>query len=140
MLETLIDLYETAYLNDVKVECYPLEATEAMSIMDDDGDCYIALNPKKLQNEQDEVVRLAHDLGHCMTGTFYNRFSSLNNISQKEHRADAWAIRKVLPFSKLTGALECGITETWMLAEYFELPEWFIQKAVVLYENDLLYI
>lgn len=132
---TLIELYETAYLNDIEVYNFEMNKAEATSIMDDDGNCYIALNPYKLKSVPDEMVKLAHDLGHCMTGSFYNRYSKLNNISQKEYRADRWAIQHLIPYYEFESALKNGYTEPWELAEYFSLPEEFVRRAIKYYKK-----
>lgn len=82
-MTVLAEMYETAYLNDIVVDCVKLHKTASLSLMDDDGDCFIALDPYRLGSEQNEVLQIAHELGHCMTGSFYNRYSSLNCISQE---------------------------------------------------------
>lgn len=132
----LIDLYDTAYLNDITVVSFHMNQAEALSVMTEDGDCYIALDADQLKSETDEIVKLAHDLGHCMTGSFYNRYSKFNSISQKEYRADKWAVHKLLPFYKLQEAFENGIVEVWELAEYFEVTEDFIETALLVYRNE----
>ena len=135
-MAVLIDVYDTAYLNDIDVVSFQMEQTEALSVMDDEGNCYIALDPRKLKSESDEIVKLAHDLGHCMTGAFYNRYSNLNNIHQKEYRANKWAVHKLIPFKKLQEAFSNGIVERWELAEYFEVTEDFIDAVIKVYQNE----
>lgn len=132
----LAELYETAYLNDITVMSFEMNEAEALSVMTENEDCYIALDPHKLKSVADETVKLAHDLGHCMTGAFYNRYSKFNSISQKEYRADKWAVHKLLPFYKLQEAFENGIVEVWKLAEYFEVTEDFIETALLVYRNE----
>lgn len=132
----LIDLYDTAYLNDITVVSFHINQAEALSIMDDDGDCFIALDPHRLGNERNEVVQIAHELGHCMTGSFYNRYSSLNCISQKEYRANKWAVHKLVPFAELQRAFSEGVVERWELAERFDVTEDFIETAVQVYRNE----
>ena len=41
-MAVLIDVYDTAYLNDIDVVSFQMEQTEALSVMDDEGNCYIA--------------------------------------------------------------------------------------------------
>lgn len=135
-MAVLIDLYDTAYLNDIAVVSFSMNQAEALSVMDDEGNCYIALDSKKLKSETDEIVKLAHDLGHCITGAFYNRYSKLDSISQKEYRANKWAVHKIIPFHKLQEAFDQGIIEKWELAEYFEVTEDFIETALLVYRNE----
>ena len=65
-----------------------------------------------------------------MTGSFYNRYSSLNCISQKEYRADKWAVHKLIPFSELQRAFSEGVVDRWELAERFAVTEAFMETAL----------
>ncbi len=135
-MTVLAEMYETAYLNDIVVDCVKLHKTDSLSLMDDDGDCFIAIDPYRLGNEQNEILQIAHELGHCMTGSFYNRYSSLNCISQKEYRAKKWAVHKLVPFAELQRAFSEGVVERWELAERFEVTKEFIETAVGVYQNE----
>lgn len=55
----------------------------------------ILLDADKLLTQTDKVLTLAHELGHFMTGSFYNSRTAGAIIEQCERRADAWA-RNVL--------------------------------------------
>lgn len=72
----------------------------------------------------------AHELGHCMTGSFYNLYSPYDLRSKHEYKANKWAIKKVLPFRALLCAAQSGCRERYEFAEYFGVSESFIQKAV----------
>lgn len=135
-MTVLAEMYETAYLNDIVVDCVKLHKTASLSLMDDDGDCFIALDPYRLGSEQNEVLQIAHELGHCMTGSFYNRYSSLNCISQKEYRADKWAVHKLIPFAELQRAFSEGVVDRWELAERFAVTEAFIETALHVYRRE----
>lgn len=135
-MTVLAEMYETAYLNDIVVDCVKLHKTDSLSLMDDDGDCFIALDPHRLGNERNEVVQIAHELGHCLTGSFYNRYSSLNCISQKEYRANKWAVHKLFPLAELQEAFSEGVVERWALAERFDVTEEFVETAVQVYRNE----
>ena len=86
----------------------------------------------------EEKVKLAHELGHCETGSFYNRWAMLDVRQKHENRADKWAIRKLVPESDLDRALRDGHTELWDLAEQFGVTEDFMQKAVWYYRHGNL--
>lgn len=139
-MSTLTELYEAAYLNDVIVDCIQLNKANSLSLMDNSGDCFIALDPFRLKSERTEIVQVAHELGHCMTGAFYNRYSKLDNISQKEYRANKWAVHKLIPFQKLQEAFDQGKIEKWELAEHFEVTEDFIDTVVQVYQNEGLLV
>ena len=133
--DPLLRLYGLAEQAGIPVECFPLPQTTSLSIMDEGGNCYIAIDPMELESTADETCKLAHELGHCMTGSFYNRSSPCDLIARHEVRADRWAIRRLLPRHKLERAYRRGIVECWQLAEYFGLPERFIRQAIEYYRT-----
>ena len=125
---TLYELYNIADENNVDVYHYPLAPIKSLSVPNTIG---IDINQIETLSEEKEC--LAHELGHCMTGSFY-RVNTLETRGRMEERANRWAYKKVLPLSELREARRCGITEMWELAEYFELPEAFIKKALCYYK------
>lgn len=76
---------------------------------------------------------LAHEIGHCATGCTHRTSSPLDLLAKHEYKANRWAIERYLPFDALREAIQEGYTETWDLAEYFDVPENFIQKAIRYY-------
>ena len=78
-------------------------------------------------------MHLAHELGHCETGSFYNVYSSLDVREKQEKRADLWAVRRLVPEEEFINVIVSGTVEIWELAEYF-VTEDFIRKAVEIYK------
>lgn len=76
---------------------------------------------------------LAHELGHCATGCTHKVSSPLDLIEKHEYKANRWAIERYIPFDELCAAIKQGYAERWKLAEYFDLPEPFIQKSLDYY-------
>lgn len=134
---TLNSLYRIAEQHNIPVECFQMQQEAAISYMDENGNCYIGMDPMQLENTADEKVKLAHDLGHCVTGSFYNRYSTLDLRGKHEYIANGWAYRKLLPFEKLQQALEDGILNSYELAEYFEVPQNFIEAAWEYYTESV---
>lgn len=130
---TLAKLYQIAEEKDIEVDCFELRKREALSVMDDNGACFIAIDPYKLSSQQDERMKLAHELGHCITGSFYNQYAAVDCRQRHENRADKWAIQRMITECDLQSAVDLGITEPWELAEHFDLPEDFIRKAIHYY-------
>lgn len=97
----------------------------------------IAVNRRARGTEREEKACLAHELGHCETGSFYNVASPLALRSRQEGRADRWAIRTLIPLEELIAAIRAGNRELWQLADYFEVPCDFMQKAINFYEDSL---
>ena len=134
----LMALYRLAEQEDIPVDCFELRTREALSIMDGDGSCHIAINPLSLTDSVDEKIKLAHELGHCMTGSFYNLHAALDGRKRHENRADKWAIQRLVPKEELDAAVEAGYTDVWTLADYFGVSVEFMRKAMWWYANGNL--
>lgn len=130
----LFDLYLFAEQQNIEVIDYPLQSVPSMSFMDDDGTCYVGMGESVSDGAALEQVHLAHELGHCATGGFYNRYSPHDVRQKHERKADKWAIRQLIPESELLEAVAAGITELWDLADLFDVPIGFMEKAVCLYK------
>lgn len=130
----LLELYQLADAEHIPVYSFDLPQTHSLSLMNDDGSCAVAIDPFGLNSAKDEKIRLAHELGHCVTGSFYNRYSDFDIKAKSEYKADKWAIKKLIPKDELQAAFEQGYTEPWNLAEYFNVTEGFIIKAVNFYQ------
>ena len=100
--------------------------------------CAIMMDPSKLQAEAEQRQTLAHELGHCVTGSFYNRYAKLDLRQKHENRADKWAIEQLIPADALAQAVASGHTELWGLAEYFGVTEAFMKKALCWYHHGNL--
>ena len=128
----LSDLYEIAEQDAVRVEAFRLDSVRSVSVQDADGNCFIGIDPMSLESVSEEKVKLAHELGHCETGSFYNRSSPFDIREKHEQTANRWAVKKLVPKSELVPLLKKGY-ERWELAEHFEVTEDFITLAIRMY-------
>lgn len=126
----LLDLYRYADDAAVTVDGFALQKREALALRMPDGACCVAIDPLRLTSTADEKTKLAHELGHCATGSFYNRWAARDVRQMHENRADKWAIERLVPRSELETAVAAGHTELWDLAELFGVTEPFMRKAV----------
>lgn len=138
-MKDIVELYQEMDNHNIILEAFSLHTEKSISLMDEHGNCYIGIDFRKICSLSDEKVILAHEVGHCRTGSFYNRYSVLNDIEQKEHRANIWAVKKIIPFEELEQAFQNGIVEIWELAEHFDVPESFILKTLQVYEEMGIY-
>ena len=134
----LITLYRRAEQLHIPVYHVPLPKVGSLSCMDEAGRCAIGLDLPHRRTRNELRVRFAHELGHCVTGSFYNRHSPADLRQLHENRADKYAVRTLIPQSALDEAVEQGYTEPWDLADYFGVDEDFLKKAVCLYTHGNL--
>ncbi|MBE6733381.1 MAG: ImmA/IrrE family metallo-endopeptidase [Ruminococcaceae bacterium] len=127
----LNDLYAFAEQHDIDVDCMKLKTMQCVTLSLDGSNCII-IDPFQLKSSIDEMVKLAHEIGHCVTGSFYNEYSPLDIRAKHEHRADKWAIKKLIPEDELKNALAFCINR-YELSEHFGVSEDFMQKALDLY-------
>ena len=132
-MNALQEFYHIAKEQNIVVDHFALSKREALSFMDLDGECFIAIDPRRISGEIDERNKLAHELGHCITGSFYNQYSDYDCRQYHENRADKWAIRHLVPVEELDQAVADGCCEIWDLAERFGVTEQFMRKAVCYY-------
>ncbi len=131
-------LYTIAKKQNIEVLSYPLPHNGSMSLMQPSGACYIGIDPSVRDGDVKERVHLSHELGHCITGSFYNIYAAVDSRQRHENRADKWAIAQLIPVDALDKAVAEGYTELWELAERFGVTESFIKKAVCYYVHGNL--
>lgn len=130
---SLNDLYEIAKEKDITVTDTDCPECKAISLLSPSGKCYIGMDYNAIKTEQEERLCLAHDIGHCETGAFYNPYSSQNVISQQEFRANKKALDYLVPRKELESVMADGQMEIWELCEYFDVNIKFIQLAFWVY-------
>lgn len=135
---TVAGLYEIARENQITIDNYIMRSERGAFSVCLDGECYIALDPFRLKSTADEKAKLAHELGHCMTGAFYTEYSGLATRRHQEIKADKWAINKTIPRAELYAAYKRGYTQPWEVADYFDVPEDFARKAMIYYRDNSL--
>ena len=123
-------LYALARQQNIEVLSFPLPETGSMSLPLEDGRCVIGMDEGVRDGGVQERVHLVHELGHCVTGSFYNIHAALDCRQRHENRANKWAVNLLIPVEALDEAVAMGCTEVWQLAEHFGVTEDFIRKAV----------
>ncbi len=132
------DLYDLAKQQNIEVIPFPVPENGSMSIMLEDGGCFIGMDESVRDGDVQERVHLVHELGHCVTGSFYNIHASIDCRQRHENRADKWAITTLIDLEELDDAVAEGCTEVWELAERFGVTEEFIRKALCYYVHGNL--
>ena len=132
------DLYQEAKDADIPILILDIPKTGSMCMQSESGRCYIGMDYGVLPEESVRRVHLAHELGHCKTGAFYNRWAARDVRKKHENRADKWAVKKLIPVDELDQAVADGHTELWDLADHFGVTEEFMRKAVCWYTHGNL--
>ena len=126
-------LYALAEQQNIEVIPFPLPFNGSMSVQQEDGTCCIGIDSSVQANAIQERTHMGHELGHCITGSFYSIHTAMDCRQRHENRADKWAIQALIPVDVLDDAIAHGYTEIWDLAEYFGVTEDFMRKAVCYY-------
>ena len=71
-----------------------------------------------------------HELGHAATGALHKVDSPYELVERSEYRANRWSAEHYLTEARFREAFALGFTEHWQLAEYFELPQKDVEKAL----------
>lgn len=125
-------IYTFAEKNGIEIDNVHLCKLKALSLPN-----AIAIDESKMDNCRELRTCLIHEIGHCITGSFYNVNSKFDSRLKKEYIANVWAIENYIPFDELISVLRHGITELWAVAEFFNVTEEFMQKAFRYYEHKL---
>lgn len=131
-------LYDLARQQNIDVLTHPLPQTGSLSVMLESGRCFVGLDRSVCDGATQERVHLSHELGHCVTGSFYNIYAAVECRQRHENRADKWAISTLIPVEDLDEAVAQGCTEIWELAERFQVTEEFMRKTVCYYVHGNL--
>jgi hypothetical protein len=128
------DLYKIAEEACIPVVCVTMASQlECFAVLLPEDGVVIAMDPEKVHGQGDEKYKLAHELGHSLTGAFYSSATPMDEKGRAEQRADRWAIECLLPFPALEEAVASGRTQLYDLAEFFQLPQAFLEKAIAYY-------
>lgn len=129
------DLYNLAESNGHEIMSFPIKYASAFAVEDSIGRCHIAMSDELTGPTR--MVQLAHELGHCEYGGFYNYHSPYELRSRCENRADRWAFLKTLPLHEIQDAIQDGNDNLWDLADHFNVTPEFMQKALKFYIEQL---
>ena len=128
------ELYTLAEEHHHEVISCRLRESPAFSVEDQNG-CHIALSDQLTETE--EKTKLAHELGHCEYGGFYNYHSRFDIRQKAENKANKWSFIHVLPLTEIYQALQSGCRNIYELADYFRVEESFMHDALLFYADQI---
>ena len=129
-------LYRLAETNNIPIDEHCPEQLISMSVRLPGGQKIIGISKGCENRRYTRLERIAHEMGHCMTDAFYEGYSPFEICAKEEKRADRWAVSKLVPFRSLCHAVKSGHRELWELADYFDVSEQFIEKAITVHAQN----
>lgn len=124
----LSDFYAHCRKNDIDI--IPYAGCPAPGATLRDGDYYaIFLDFSKICSTRLLRGICLHELGHAATGALHKVCSPYETVERSECRAQRWAAENYLTEADFREAFAGGYTQSWELAEYFDLPEEDIKSA-----------
>lgn len=130
---TLQQLYERAEAQGIEIDDFSMVELRAVSFPEG----WIAIDKRKFTSAREFKCVLAHEIGHCETGSFYNVYSSFDLKSKCEFKANKRAVQILMPLHEVRQAIADGYSAPWALAEYFDVTEDFAVMALKIYVDDL---
>lgn len=125
----LSDFYNYCEQNDVGVIVFDRLPAKAVTIRYNDH-MDVGLNPRLLMTTRLLRGAAYHESGHLHTGCLHKVDSPYELVERMEYRANADSVQRFLPMEELMDAMRNGYSEPWQLAEYFDLPQSDIEKAL----------
>lgn len=119
-------IYDDLKTLNVDVADVKLKNNFAIAFLDN----FLVIDRSKCKTAAQERTVLAHEAGHYLSGAFYRAYSPYEVKEQAEHRAFAASVEKYLPVCEILHCFRLGLTEPWQMAEYFNLDEDFVEKAL----------
>ena len=125
------DLFEYAEKANIKIEYGDLPNNKALSLKIGQDE-YIGIDKNVTADSAEERELLAHEIGHCATGAFYDIGADQIIRARQEHRATKWALLHCVPKQELVTLLKRRYQDD-EIAEYFGVTENMIHIAYTYY-------
>lgn len=133
---TLEQMYGYAHDNGIGVYGFRLPNSRAVTLRDQSGNCIIGIDNSRRYSRAEQKTILAHELGHCATGAFYDLNLPVQTVEKYERKAENWAILNIMPYEAVIEAYRDGVRNLCELAEYFEVSEQLAARAVAYYLEE----
>ena len=121
-------VYERIQDNGIKIFHHGIPGVKSVSV-EANNNYGIFINHNEIENPDEEFLVVAHEYGHCMTGSTHPPYSPLDIIIRHEYSADRKAILDFLPIDRIRDAMQNGCKTIYEFSEYLDVPEPFVIKA-----------
>lgn len=123
------DLRKLAAARGINIDERPMRALRAISFPQG----WIAIDPAKFPTEAAYKCCIAHELGHCLTGSFYKVDSPAADKERCERAANEYAARLLMPAEAVLSAFQDGQGRLSTLAARFDVTADFAAMALDFY-------
>lgn len=124
------------YCKENDVDVIPYMGMPAMGATVRDGtDLAIFLDFSLICSTRQLKGVCLHEQGHAATGALHKVTSPYETVERSEYRANRWCAQHYLRAEDFQRAFSSGISQLWELAEYFDLPEEDVQKALTYWSD-----
>ena len=130
---TVAQLYAVAADRGIEIDDFPLRELQAISFPEG----WIAIDRRKFSNEAEFKCALAHEIGHCATGSFYKIDSPARDKAMSERFANRFAAELLVPLAELKKLMHRGILFNRILIQIFDVTLAFIDMVLDLFEQEL---
>lgn len=126
----MADFYD--YCKRSRVDVIPYVGAPQPGTTIRDGGLYaVFLDFSKIRSTRLLRGVCCHEQGHIATGALHKVDSPFELVERSEYRANRYMAQTYLTREDFKEAFAEGYTEPWQLAEYFDLPEEDVKKALV---------
>ena len=136
-MDKILSLYNQLNAAGVRFYHWNME-DDAAAVVELNGQYGVFMDFTHIRTNAEELVAVAHEGGHISTGATHRLDSPYDLVEKHEHKADKWAIERLISAEELDDAVAAGNTELWQLADHFGVTEEFMKKAVCWYTHGNL--
>lgn len=130
---TLDRLFEIANELGIEIDDVPMRELQAVSYPEK----WIAIDRRKFKDDTEYKCALAHEIGHCETGSFYRIGTYEHDRDLNEHLANRYAAELLLPLSELLRTMHGGTLFGPILARMYDVTREFADMVLDLYDQEL---
>ena len=130
---TIEQLYEIADRHDIAIYDFPMLELRAVSLYGG----HIAIDRRKCSSDTEYKCILAHEIGHCLTNSFYTVNTRRCDWELCERQANRYAAELLVPLAELKKLMHRGLLLNRLLTQIFDVTLAFIDMVLELYEQEL---
>lgn len=125
----LNQVYEKVNKSGIDIFLHDYNCIKAVTI-EVDKNYAIFINKNLIEDSDDEFCVLAHEYGHCKSGSTHKLHSKYDLICRHEYRANRKAILDFLPIERIEEAIDYGCKTPYEFSVYLDVPERFVKTAI----------